>query len=113
LSGFIDAAGCFNTHFSNNSNGNFLSLRFFIDQKHEDPFFITLQKMFIGGIAHPVSDPHDPSRFCISVDFSLQFSSQQPITPEKKALVSKLLFYLERFPLKTKKNINFVRFQKI
>lgn len=113
LSGFIDAEGCFcatrNTQLS--SVRNRLVLRFIIDQKDEYETLCTIQKIFSHGRIDKRNDCSEMFRYCL--DIFKNIFSIRAIDPQKQKAFTILFDYLTKYPLKTTKNINYIRFYKL
>jgi hypothetical protein len=124
FSGLIDAHGCFFIQKQNSikySLGFRVRLRFIVDQKGERWFFEQLQLIFESGIIinrklkKVVLDRNEKSIDANSKSKNSFEEEDSMMRYECTALQSfKLLFnYLEKYPLKTSKNINQIRFRKM
>lgn len=112
LSGFIDAEGCFFIHY--NKRRNYLYLRFIIDQKDE---YLILEKIKIllnSGYIEKRNKIENMFSYVISYTKVLDLSLLKDLPNGPQNNLFFLLFkYLKKFPLKTNKNIDFIRFKKI
>nr|YP_203339.1 orf360 [Zancudomyces culisetae]AAW49506.1 orf360 [Zancudomyces culisetae] len=99
LSGFIDAEGCFNVNITKNDKyitGYRVRLRFMIDQKDESEVLKKIQILLGNG---RVSKRSKTTTERLTLDTFISFP--------------KLIDYLEKYPLKTKKRITFFKWRKI
>lgn len=98
LSGFIDAEGCFNVQVLENSSyvsGYRIRLRFLLDQKSEIEILTSI-KLYMGGYIETRSDGLN-FRFIIT----------------DLATISKLIDYLNKFPLKTDKYVKYLKWKSL
>jgi hypothetical protein len=112
LSGFIDAEGCFSVGFR--STRNEISLRFILDQKNEPVLLETVAKLLGSGLVQKRTGIEGMQRYVLSVTKVLtERSFSRDLNEQKQLGLKALLDYLDQFPLKSEKNINYVRFKKI
>ena len=100
LSGFIDAEGCFNVVCSIDSRyslGFRVRLRFIIDQKNEISIFYKLQNFLQSGVINERKN----------IDTMYRFSSTSIHSHEK------LIEYLDKYPLRSLKKVNFIRYASL
>ena len=100
LSGFIDAEGCFHVVRSINSRyslGFRVRLRFIIDQKNEIAIFHKLQNFLQSGVISDGKNIETMYRFTCTKNYSHD----------------KLIDYLEKYPLRSLKKVNFVRYTSL
>ena len=98
LSGFIDAEGCFNVNITKNSKyttGYRVRLRFFLDQKDEYKTLEEIRNILGSGRI----TNRGKNNFRLTLDTFKSFP--------------KLIEYLEKNPLKTKKRIEYLKWYKI
>lgn len=112
LSGFIDAEGCFNAGFDSSTLRSKIRLRFILDQKDESVFLESIISLFNSGLIQSRKECHNMQRYVLELSI--------PIDPIKRTKVPKftigferLFTYLNKFPLKSKKHISYVRFKKV
>lgn len=95
LSGFTDAEGCFTSSVYKAKNGkNAITVRYVISQKNDKSFSEHLAKLIKGYVTHVKS--YDGYNTVVN------FSN-----------LNKILFYLQQYPLKTKKLISYRRWLKV
>ena len=136
LSGFIDAEGCFNCQYNilrirggiwdKNISSDWdksldpvykIRLRFLLDQKDETSLFEALQSLFGAGRLDSRKERENMYRYSLEISKTLgparRRRHETEITSNTKLAFKKLFDYLNDYPLRTTKNIDFVRFKKI
>jgi hypothetical protein len=112
LSGFIDADGCFSAAYDRHDT---VLLRFILDQKHELAALQTILSLFSMGSVSPRKEREGMYRYTLKATKARQPNKGQ-VRPRNSATMeafSVLFEYLDRFSLKTMKNIDYTRFKKI
>lgn len=122
LSGFIDAEGCFNSLYNKDylkSLKLIVDLRFIMDQKNESQFFKQIKFLFNSGRIETRNTCDNMERFVLpftktlNLPFTKMKSAPIRVLPSKSLAFQSLFKYLDTFPLRTIKNINYIKFQKI